>query len=136
MQSVSITTKVVSSNPVDDEVYSIQHYVIEFVSDLRQIGGFLRVLRFLPPIKLTPTNKTPLKLKRYTTRIPPNNLAKGKQFLFYAKPVVLLTWSSPVEVFSGVFVLSTIIVHLFTCNHPHNIRVARSSVFCVMFCRS
>ena len=23
-----------------DEVYSIQHYVIKFVSDLRQVGGF------------------------------------------------------------------------------------------------
>ena len=32
----------------------IQHYVIKFVSDLRQVGGFLRVLRFPPPIKLTP----------------------------------------------------------------------------------
>jgi len=37
------------------EVYSIQHYVIKFVSDLRQVGGFLRVLRFPPPIKLTAT---------------------------------------------------------------------------------
>ena len=35
-----------------DEVYSIQHYVITFVSDLRQGGGFLRVLRFPLPIKL------------------------------------------------------------------------------------
>ena len=32
-----------------------QLYVIKFVSDLRQVGGFLRVLRFLPPIKLTAT---------------------------------------------------------------------------------
>jgi hypothetical protein len=31
VQSVPITTKVVSSNPVQDEVYSIQHYVIKFV---------------------------------------------------------------------------------------------------------
>ena len=31
------------------------HYVIKIVSDLRQIGGFLRVLRFPPPIKLTAT---------------------------------------------------------------------------------
>jgi hypothetical protein len=44
--------KVVSSNPANGEVYSIQHYVIKFVSDLRQIGGFLR---FPPPIKLTAT---------------------------------------------------------------------------------
>jgi hypothetical protein len=48
-QAVPITTKVVSSNPVHGEVYSIQHYVIKFVSDLRQVGGFLRVLWFLPP---------------------------------------------------------------------------------------
>ena len=46
VQSVPITTKVVSSNPVHSEVFSIQHYVIKFVSDLRQVGGFLRVLRF------------------------------------------------------------------------------------------
>jgi len=34
------------------EPCSIQHYVIKFVSDLLQVGGFLRVLRFPPPIKL------------------------------------------------------------------------------------
>ena len=28
-----------------------QHYVIKFVSDLRQVGGFHRVLLFPPPIK-------------------------------------------------------------------------------------
>jgi hypothetical protein len=55
VQSVPITTKVVSSNPVRGEVYSKKHYVIKFVSDLRQCGGFLRVLRFSPPIKLIAT---------------------------------------------------------------------------------
>jgi hypothetical protein len=54
-QSVPITTKVVSSNPVHDEVYWIQHYVTKFVSDLQQVGGFLQVLRFPLPIKLTTT---------------------------------------------------------------------------------
>ena len=39
MQPVSIITKVVSSNPAHGEVYSIQHYVIKFVSDPRQVGG-------------------------------------------------------------------------------------------------
>jgi len=33
----------------------IQHYLIKFVSDLRQVGGFLRILLFSPPIKLTAT---------------------------------------------------------------------------------
>ena len=37
----------------DGEVYSIQHCAIKFVSDLRQVGGFLRSLWFPPPIKLT-----------------------------------------------------------------------------------
>ena len=55
MQSMSISDKVLSSNPVHGEVYSIQHYVIEFISNLRQVGGFLRVLRFPPPIKLPAT---------------------------------------------------------------------------------
>jgi hypothetical protein len=42
MQSVPITTNVVSSNPVHGEVYSIQHYVIKFVSDLRHVGVFFQ----------------------------------------------------------------------------------------------
>ena len=33
----------------------VQHYVIKIVSDLRQGGDFLRVLRFPSPIKLTVT---------------------------------------------------------------------------------
>jgi hypothetical protein len=50
---VPITTKVVSSNHAHREDYSIQHYVIKCVSDLRQIGDFLRVLRIPLPRKLT-----------------------------------------------------------------------------------
>ena len=33
----------------------ILYHVITFVSDLSQVGVFLRVLRFPPPIKLTAT---------------------------------------------------------------------------------
>jgi len=40
-------------------VYSIQYYVIKFVSDLRQVGGFLRILSF--------TNKTSLNQTNYLT---------------------------------------------------------------------
>ena len=39
----AITTKVVSMNPNHGEVYSIQHYVIKFVSDVRQVRGFLHL---------------------------------------------------------------------------------------------
>jgi hypothetical protein len=51
--TVPITTNVVSSHPAHGEVYSIQHYVIKFVSDLLQVDSILRVLRFPPPIKQT-----------------------------------------------------------------------------------
>jgi len=50
-KSVPITTNVVSSNPAG-EVYLIQYYVIKFVSDLRQVGGFL------PVLQVSTTNKT------------------------------------------------------------------------------
>jgi hypothetical protein len=46
---------VVSSNPAHDEVCSIQHYVIQFFSDLRQVGVFLRVVQFPQAINLTAT---------------------------------------------------------------------------------
>jgi hypothetical protein len=66
MQSLPITTDVVSSE--DCSVFGnfvitlifefrpgqgVQHYVIKFVSDLRQVRGFLLILRFPPPIKIT-----------------------------------------------------------------------------------
>ena len=54
MQSGPITTKAVSTNPADWEVFLIQHYyVIEFVSDFWQVSGFLCLVRFPPPITLT-----------------------------------------------------------------------------------
>jgi gamma-glutamylcyclotransferase (GGCT)/AIG2-like uncharacterized protein YtfP len=54
MQSVPIITNVVSLNPVRGEVYSIQHNVIKFVDDLRQVAGSLRVT------SVSTTNKTDL----------------------------------------------------------------------------
>ena len=40
MLLIHITTKVESSNLTQARVYSIQHYVIKLVSDLRQVAGF------------------------------------------------------------------------------------------------
>ena len=40
VQSVPITNKVVTLNPVHGEVYLIQHYVIKFVSDMQQVRFF------------------------------------------------------------------------------------------------
>ena len=53
MQWVPITTRDASSNPAHDEMCSIQLYEIKFVNDLWLVGGFLRVFRFTPPVKLT-----------------------------------------------------------------------------------
>ena len=41
----------------------IQHYVIKFVNDLRQVGGILREVRIPPPIKLTTTTIVEILLK-------------------------------------------------------------------------
>jgi len=59
MQSVPINTNVVSSNDAHGEVYSIQHYVTKFVSDLRQVGGFLHeITEILLKVALNTTTIT------------------------------------------------------------------------------
>jgi len=50
---ISAYHQVVNSNTMYCEVYSIQLDVIKFINYLRQVGGFLGVLRFPPPLKLT-----------------------------------------------------------------------------------
>jgi len=52
VQSVPITTKIVSLNPAHGAVYSIPHYVIKFVSDF-QTG-----LWFSPGTPVSSNNKT------------------------------------------------------------------------------
>ena len=61
LQPMPITAKVVSSNPVYGDVYSIQHYVIKFVCDLCRSVVFFGYLVFLLlkvalNIKNKPTN--------------------------------------------------------------------------------
>jgi hypothetical protein len=57
LQLVNITTNVVISNITQ----AIQHYVIQFVSDLRRVVGFLWVLRF------SSNNKTDRIIKRQSS---------------------------------------------------------------------
>jgi hypothetical protein len=61
VQSVHITTEVVSTNPADGGVLDTT-YVIKFVSDLPQVGGFLRVLLFMNAL---PGCQKPLLTKLY-----------------------------------------------------------------------
>jgi hypothetical protein len=59
LQSMPITAKVVSSNPVYGDVYSIQHYVIKFVSDLcRSVVFFGYLVFLLLKVALNIKNKT------------------------------------------------------------------------------
>ena len=53
MQSVSITTNVMSSNPAHGEVYSTQHYVIKFVMEWLATGRW-----FSAGTPVSSTNKT------------------------------------------------------------------------------
>jgi len=67
---VSITTNVVSSNPVHGEVYAIQHYVLMSVSDLRQVGystnktGCQNITEILLKVALNIIIPNPLKISR------------------------------------------------------------------------
>ena len=79
VQSVPITTKVVSS------IYSIQHYVIKFVSDLRQVGGSLR---FPLSIKLTCFNISEILLKVMFNTISLASPKYGINLNIYAQYIV------------------------------------------------
>jgi hypothetical protein len=48
------------------KVYSMQHYVVKFVSDLRQVGDFLWVFQFPPSIKLKTKVVNPIKIYIYS----------------------------------------------------------------------
>ena len=80
------TTKVVSSNSVYGEVYSIQHYVIKFFSDLRQVGGFLRSSRS----KTDRHDMAEILLKLVLNTINHHNLKiefiKNQEYLLLIKP--------------------------------------------------
>jgi hypothetical protein len=70
------TTKVVNSNPAHGEVYSMQHYVIQFVS------GFLLVLRFPSPNRTDRHDITDI-------------LLKFQQYVSYIVAVSSIWWRKP-----------------------------------------
>jgi hypothetical protein len=57
--------------------------ILKFVSDLRHVGDFLRVLRFPPPIKLTGHDITEILLKVALNTIKPTKPNKTSYFLFF-----------------------------------------------------
>ena len=80
-----ITTKVVSSNPAHAEVYSMQHYVIKHVSDLRQVGGFLQ----FPPTNLTDDHDiTESGVKHRNSN--PNHSLSTLSVLLFSSPILTI----------------------------------------------
>jgi pyruvate kinase len=63
IQTLPIATNVVSLNSAHGKVYSMQNYVINFASDIRQVGGVLQVLLFHQLIKIDHHNMAELLLK-------------------------------------------------------------------------
>ena len=90
------------SDPVHGGVYLMQHYVIKFVSDLWQIGDFLRVLWFPPPIELkycikhhkpTNINQPFIWSKYFHSELQPLNL-NTKPCLWFQLFKFLIQWVS------------------------------------------
>ena len=77
LESMPITTNVASS---------IQHYVIKFVSDLRQVCGFLLLLRFPPPIKTDCHNITEILLK-----VASNTMTLTEMYLCEFSQIICIT---------------------------------------------
>jgi hypothetical protein len=84
MQSVP---KDVSLNPTHREAYSysMQHYVIKFISDLQQVDGFLRVLWLTPPLKVTTTINRPRSLTNTSIHSKLQTHFKNLTFTTYIK---------------------------------------------------
>jgi len=90
MQSVPIITNVVSLNPAHGELYSIQHYVIKFVSDLQQVGGFLWGTPTSSTIKTDHHDITEILLKVMLKMITPTPLHPGENTIPYSTEQVHL----------------------------------------------
>ena len=104
MQSVPITNKVVSLNPAHGEVYSI-HYVIKFISDFRQVVGFLCVLPVSSTNKSDRHNITDILLKVALNTI---TLTLISFFKFYKTKINLAFIYSYVAPLSGAHVFTPV----------------------------
>jgi hypothetical protein len=95
VQSVPISTKVVSSNPADGEVYSIQHYVIK-LSPGNPVSSTIKTDRHdIAEILFKAALSTiTLSLRRYTdllarSRLPQSNLCSTNPLLLVNMPATL-----------------------------------------------
>ena len=89
---VPITTKIVISNLVHGDVYSIQHYMIMFVSDLWQIIGFFSGTQVSSTNKIDRNDITEILLKVTLNTI-------------YLKPYIHQVSLAPIVLFGGKILL-------------------------------
>jgi len=136
MQSVPITTNVASSNPAHGEVYSIQHYVIRFFSDLRQVGGIS------PGTPVSSTNKTDRNdIAEILLKVALNNISLIANLQWLSRPFLIhdVTPDLTGRVQLAEQELPSFPEHL-SLHQVYYwwVRVARSVVVCVLvvFCRS
>jgi hypothetical protein len=85
-----------SSNPVHGDVYSIQHYLLKFVSDLRQVGGFLQ----FPPLIGNITDHhaiTEILLKVVLNTITLTHIKKKKSDFLYKNSNMIIFLSKKIK---------------------------------------
>ena len=68
----------------------VQYYVIKFVSDLQQVGGFLRVLRFCPPMKTDRHDISEILLKVALSIIKRNLIMSF--FMIFSNKFMSISW--------------------------------------------
>ena len=94
MQSVPITTKVLSLNPIYGELYSIQYYICDKVSYFQHVSGFLQVLGVSSTNKTDRQDITEKLLKVAFIHHKPNLTCAGIYFFpFYLYSKAYLPWA-------------------------------------------
>ena len=105
---------IVRSNPAHDEVYSIQHYVMKFISDLRQVG------RFFSGIPVFSTNKTDRHdIAEILLKVALSTTSLLSMQIVYISPIVKIYCQKrrllSMQIVAKIHVTSTSISHYLNC---------------------
>ena len=114
-----------------------QHYVIKFVSDLRQFSGFLRILQFPPSIKLTTMTITGKLLKVALNTINHKPILNKIWWLKYwyifllATQILFLTFNQNIKSFSLLYLITKM---NFSNHWDYHLLILKSSFLKVRNC--
>ena len=108
------------------EVYSIQHYVMKLVGDLRQVGGFLRILRFPPPRYKSKIVESGVKHHKYSYKYQDQNYSA---FTFnISSPMCSLTWDSTTSMTAIIKSCNGLVLPNTAPNDINTVAAAKSAV--------